>query len=64
MENILPGFMILFGSIADLILFIISTAGTPAACSRKCFFASPVPCSPVIVPPNFIASLNIKSNAL
>jgi len=51
LETIFPGFIILFGSNAILIIFIISTVPSPY-CSLKYFILPyPTPCSPVHVPP-------------
>ena len=53
--KILPGFMMLCGSSACLICRIIATAPVPASSTRKPCLCSPMPCSPVQVPPAAIA---------
>src|SRR2546426_1283291 len=57
--KILPGFRILFGSIAALIVFIASISAGSSAIGRNSDFMIPIPCSPDIVPPISIASAKI-----
>ena len=61
-RNNLPGFRTRFGSIILLVCFIILIKGVSYNSSKNFFFASPTPCSPVIVPPRSTAFLNISSN--
>ena len=49
-KNILPGFMMFFGSSACLMARIMDTAPMPVSLIKKSILCKPMPCSPVQVP--------------
>lgn len=49
-KKIFPGFMMLCGSSARLMVRIMSTAPSPASVIKKSILCKPIPCSPVQVP--------------
>ena len=55
MSNIFPGFMIFSGSTVVLISFIRLIVFSPISVFNRSFFPTPMPCSPVQVPPSAMA---------